>query len=88
MKPCRGKLSLKKLYLEYPAYESKSLRLILLHNYDDFFSYIMKMGLSVTSHEKVVKNHSSSSIEVTLPTTCFKVEFNDSFVTISPIKKE
>ena len=87
MQPCEGELFGRSLYLAYPEDEdSEPLKKIILENFDDFFSYISKLGLEVEHHEKSANMQDSFTTRVLLPTTCFKVLFNDSFVTITAIK--
>ena len=64
----------------------KNLKNILSTNNSEFIDYIHKLGLSVT-HNEVTKNYINSATTIlTLRTTCFKVDFNDNFVKISPLK--
>jgi len=64
----------------------KNLKKILNTNNERFMGYIDKLGLSV-EHSESTRNYMNSSITIlTLKTTCFKVDFNDNFVTISPLK--
>ncbi len=63
-----------------------TLKEILLDNFDLFFSYISQVGLQVGHSEKNVNSKNISHTVLQLPSTCFKVEFNDSFVTITAIK--
>ncbi len=59
----------------------------LLSNVDSkFIEYIHRLGLHV-KHNSLTKNMLNSSTTIlTLKTTCFKVEFNDLFVKIAPLK--
>ena len=87
MKPCKGQVSSKILILPYPKDKSSnSLRKIILYNFDDFFAYISLVGLKVEHKEQIQNVYNTSITKLTLPTTCFKVDFNDSFVTIIAIK--
>jgi len=64
----------------------KDLKNILSANNTEFIDYIHKLGLSV-EHKEVTKDFINSSTTIlTLKTTCFKVDFNDNFVRISPLK--
>jgi hypothetical protein len=65
---------------------SKNLQKILTQNYEEFLSYIYKLGLSVSHDEKTINYENISTTIVTLKTTCFKVDFNDNFVKISALK--
>ncbi len=89
MQPCSGALLDRSLLLAYPKdKESQSLRRIIKESFDDFFSYISSLGLEIQHKEKTVNMQNSSTTTLILPTTCFKVDFNDSFVTITAIKKK
>jgi len=87
MQPCKGTPLSKTLIVAYPkSGDSASLRRIILENFDDFFTYITQLGLDVKHREKTKNMQYSSTTKLILPTTCFKVDFNDSFVTITAIK--
>lgn len=63
-----------------------SVKKILFKNSSKFIEYIHKLGLHV-EHEEQTKNLQNSSTTIlTLKTTCFKVDINDNFATISPLK--
>lgn len=66
--------------------DDSNLKAILLNNFDLFFDYIQKLGLHVQHREHFINHQSASFTSVTLKTTCFKVEFNDSFVIIQALK--
>ncbi len=68
------------------GYRSKNLKKILQSHHEQFVRYIQGLGLEVVSYGKTINFQNSSTIILTLKTTCFKVDFNDSFVTISVIK--
>ena len=64
----------------------KDLKKIISNNNEDFINYIHKLGLHV-NHNDATKNYQhTSSTTLTLRTTCFKVDFNDNFAKISPLK--
>ncbi len=89
MTKCKGKPLDKILVLPYTENkESESLKEILLNNYDRFFRYISILPLKIDHYEETFMMQNSSITTVLLPTTCFKVDFNDSFVTITAIKKD
>lgn len=55
-------------------------------NSEEFLDFIHKLGMEIKySSNTTDAIHSSTSI-LTLKTTCFKVDFNDSFVKISALK--
>jgi hypothetical protein len=83
MKKCLGK-PYDSLILE--ASKDESLQDIISKNNEEFINYIHKLGLNVQHSQKVFNNQSKSTIILTLKTTCFKVDFNDNFARISPLK--
>ncbi|NPA66459.1 MAG: hypothetical protein GXO11_06215 [Epsilonproteobacteria bacterium] len=88
MTPCKGELVSSSLIIAYPQNNEKSsLDQIILNSFDEFFSYISKVMISVDHRERTSMMQNSSFTKVLFPTTCFKVDFNDSFVTITAIKK-
>ncbi len=66
--------------------DDKNLKKILRSNNEEFIDYIHKLGLSVEHQESTVNYQYTSTTILTLKTTCFKVDFNDNFVRISPLK--
>ena len=88
MTKCEGDPVKKTLVLPYTENKEKeSLKEILSNNYDRFFHYISTLPLKIDHREETFMMQNSSITTVLLPTTCFKVDFNDSFVTITAIKK-
>jgi len=83
MKPCDGKPQ-KALILEND--NSQDLKKIISKNSDEFLKYIHKLGLDVKSTQTTSNLHTTSTTILTLKTTCFKVDFNDNFAKIAPIK--
>ena len=66
--------------------DNKTLKELLSNVDSKFIPYIHKLGLHV-QHNSVTKNMLNSSTTIlTLKTTCFKVDFNDLFVRIAPLK--
>ena len=88
MQPCKGKRIHHSLYLAYPK-KQQPLRVdaLLKREFERFFDYIASIGLEVRHMEHTTDMQNSSYTRLRLPTTCFKVDFNDSFVTITAIKK-
>ncbi|MEA3331358.1 MAG: hypothetical protein U9Q29_06655 [Campylobacterota bacterium] len=83
MQPCYGKLE-QTLVLESDG--SSDLKKIISQNSQEFTEFIHKLGLHV-KHEGITTNsQNNSTIILTLKTTCFKVDFNDSFANITPLK--
>lgn len=62
------------------------LKKIITQNSAEFLEYIHKLGLHVAYNDVTSNLQNSSTTTLTLRTTCFKVDFNDTFVTISPLK--
>lgn len=83
MQPCSGK-PYSTLVLE--SSDEKNLEKLISTSNEFFINYIHKLGLHV-SHQSITQNSANSSVTIlTLKTTCFKVDFNDTFVKISPLK--
>jgi len=83
MKKCHGSAQ-KTLLLN--ADGTTDLQKIISLNYEKFISFINTIGFEISHKERNVnfKNHSTTIL--TLPTTCFKVDFNDNFAKISSLK--
>ena len=64
----------------------KDLKKIISKDRDEFINYIHKLGLHVMHKEKNINSQNISTTTLTLKTTCFKVDFNDNFARISPLK--
>jgi len=62
-----------------------SLKEIISTNNEEFIDYIHELGLQVEHKEKTINAQNLSTTILTLRTTCFKVDFNDNFVIISPL---
>ncbi len=83
MKKCMGR-PYDTLLLE--SQKSEILKEILLANQDKFIEFLYKIGLSVKHYEETLNGKNDSSTILTLPSKCFKVDFNDNFVKIAPLK--
>ena len=83
MKSCVGKST---DFIELPHYESDNLTQVIDSNSQEFIDFIHKIGLSVEHKESTINAQNSSTTILTLKTTCFKVDFNDYFAKISPLK--
>ncbi|CAI6149226.1 MAG: hypothetical protein SPLUMA2_SPLUMAMAG2_00910 [uncultured Sulfurimonas sp.] len=66
--------------------DDKNLKKILEHNKEKFIDYIHKLGLIVEHKDSTINFQYTSTSILTLKTRCFKVDFNDNFVRISPLK--
>ena len=83
MQKCKGSPQ-KSILLEHKKRDN--LRDIISSSNDEFIEYIHKLGLHV-EYDSVTKNMQNSSTTIlTLKTTCFKVDFNEKFVRIAPLK--
>jgi len=83
MKKCSGK-PYNELILENTA--DDDLKKTISLNSEQFLDYIHKLGLHVNHQEKTINLQNKYTTILTLKTTCFKVDFNDTFVKISPLK--
>lgn len=83
MKKCTGKPYSP---IIFETRDDKNLKKILSTNNEEFIEYIHKLGLCVEHKDKTQNYQYSSTTILTLKTTCFKVDFNDNFVKISPLK--
>jgi len=83
MKKCSGSKS-ESLVLESSTDEP--LKTTLKNNREEFVDFIHTIGLSVAHKEKHTAYSSETTTILTLRTRCFKVDFNDTFVTISALK--
>lgn len=83
MQKCSGK---PREQIIFEAPDDKNLHTVLTNHNEEFLEFIQKLGLSVEHREKTsFATHISRTI-ITLKTTCFKVDFNDTFVKISALK--
>ena len=83
MKPCSGNPY---NFIELPTLKNDTLNGIIKENSQEFIDFLHKLGLSLEYKSNTTNyTHSSTTIH-TLKTTCFKVDFNDNFAKISPLK--
>jgi len=83
MQKCHG---IPSQILILPAIKEKNFqKLISLHR-ERFLDYIQRLGVDICSRATTCNNQMSATIVTTLKTTCFKVDFNDTFVKISHLK--
>jgi len=84
MQKCQGTPS-KTLIL--PAIKEQNFqKLISLHR-ERFLDYIQRLGVDIRSRATTYNNQISATIVTTLKTTCFKVDFNDTFVKITALQE-
>ncbi len=83
MKKCHGKWG-EALMLN--SYGDRDLKLTISKNSQRFIEFIHKLGLFVEHQEITINSQNKSITILTLKTTCFKVDFNDNFAKITPLK--
>jgi len=83
MKKCSG-VPQKTLSLEH--HDKKNIRDILSTNSGEFIEFIHKLGLDVAHRGETINMQNSSTTILTLKTTCFKVDINENFAIIAPLK--
>ena len=83
MKKCDGNIY-RPIILENNG--SKNLKEIISKNNELFIDYIHKLGLEVKHDETTINLQNKSTTILTLKTKCFKVDFNDNFAKIAPLK--
>ncbi|MDY0234129.1 MAG: hypothetical protein RBS11_08855 [Sulfurimonas sp.] len=66
--------------------KKNDLKDIIKNSEEEFIDFIHKLGLSVEHKEKTTNLINTSTTILTLKSTCFKVDFNDNFATIAPLK--
>ncbi|WP_246032266.1 hypothetical protein [Sulfurimonas crateris] len=66
--------------------DADNLKKLISQNSQEFIEYIHKLGMHVNHDEKTINMQNSYTTVLTLKTTCFKVDFNDNFATIAPLK--
>ncbi len=87
MTKCEGEPFDKSLTLPYPKSKQKeNFRLIIRENFDQFLSYLSAIGFKIKENSQTINAQNTTTTRLIFPTTCFKVDFNDSFVTITAIK--
>ncbi|WP_455756420.1 hypothetical protein [Sulfurimonas sp.] len=83
MKPCKGKAQ---GFIELPLKKDGTINDIVKNNTNEFIDFIHKIGLHL-EHKELTKNAQNSFTTIlTLKTTCFKVDINENFAKISPLK--
>jgi hypothetical protein len=65
---------------------SENLKQLIFANSEEFIEYIHKLGLHIEHKETTTNLQNHSTTTLTLKTTCFKVDFNDNFARIAPLK--
>ena len=85
MQKCQGEAIDENLILK--RNKTKDLKKILLANRERFDTFLEKIGLYVDHREETRNSVNHSFTSLTLKTTCFKVDFNDNFVKITPLEQ-
>ena len=83
MKKCDGE-TYQPIILENDG--SKNLKEIISKNDELFREYMHKIGLNVKHDETTENLQNKSTTILTLKTKCFKVDINDNFAKIAPLK--
>lgn len=63
-----------------------NIKKLISQNSEEFLNYIHQLGLHVEHKGQTVNLQNSFTTILTLKTTCFKVDFNDNFAKIAPLK--
>jgi len=66
--------------------DNKDLKKVISENATEFIDYIHRLGLHIEHKGRTTNLQNSSTTTLVLKTTCFKVDFNDNFVKIAPLK--
>jgi len=83
MKKCSGKEK-KSIYIQSDGL--KNLQKIITNHFEDFIDYIHKLGLHIEHQSNTINLQNHSTTILTLKTTCFKVDINENFAKIAPLK--
>lgn len=83
MKKCSGK-PYSELLLN--SHNQDDLKKIISQNSTEFIDYVHKLGLHVEHKETTINLQNTSTTTLTLRTTCFKVDLNDSLAKITPLR--
>ena len=83
MQKCYGKAQEE---IVFESNKDESFKEIISNNSEKFIDYVHKFGLHVEHKEKTINLQNSTTTILTLKTTCFKVDFNDNFARIAPLK--
>ena len=65
---------------------NNDLKYTISKNAQKFIDFIHKIGIEVRHQDKTIDTIYSGTTILTLRTTCFKVDFNEKFVRIIPLK--
>ena len=84
MQSCKGKET---QILILPAEKTENFQKIVAKNREEFLDYIHTLDLDIHSWDTTTNSQIDATTIITLKTTCFKVDFNDTFVRISHLKQ-
>ena len=84
MHKCEGEIQTP-IYLDIKNKET-DLKKIIYNDFDRFTDFVYKLGLEIKHNDKTINYEHTSSTILTLRTTCFKVDINDNFAKIAPLK--
>jgi hypothetical protein len=84
MHKCEGKIQTP-LNLDIKNKET-NLKKIIYNDFDRFVNFINSLGLEIIHTDKTINYEYTSTTIITLKTTCFKVDINDNFAKITPLK--
>ncbi len=71
----------------FPSTHENNFQELITRHKEEFIEYIHKLGIDVQSRDITTNNQINTTTTLTLKTTCFKVDFNDTFVKISHLKQ-
>lgn len=84
MKECQGTPD---QTLILPSSHNHNLQSIIFKHANRFREYLQKLPFEIRSSQTTTNAHINAVTILTLKTQCFKVDFNDTFVTISHLKQ-
>ena len=68
------------------SHDSKDIKEIISKNSIEFTDYMHKLGLHLEHKDVTINAQYSSTTILTLKTTCFKVDVNENFAKIAPLR--
>ena len=71
----------------FPSPHEDNFKKLVEQHKEEFIEYIHKLGIDIQNQDTTTNNQMNSTTVLTLKTTCFKVDFNDTFVKISHLKQ-
>ena len=83
MQPCKGETQ---GFIDLPLKDDEKIKNLIRNNHHKFIDFIHKLGLQLEHKESTINAQNSFTTILTLKTTCFKVDINENFARISPLK--